>query len=341
MRSTRALVLLPWIVLACAKAEPEGRSVARVAEQVPAVRVGEARSAGVYRAAGTVRAARRVELSTRVMGRIEAVNVRAGARVREGQVLLTIERASLTAARQQAAAALELATSALRRTERLYADSAATLVQLEGARHGFAQAEAQLNAVRADLAYADLRAPFSGVVASRMADPGDLASPGRPLLVVEDRGAREIVVTAPDELRGALRVGQEIAVAIGTGERRISARILAVVPGADPQSPTAEVRLSGPPDLSPGLSAVADLPAADRVALLVPRSSLTQRGQLQGVYLFAPDSTLRLRWVRVGRNRGDLVEVLSGLRPDDLVALDATKVRDALPARPVLGAGEP
>jgi RND family efflux transporter MFP subunit len=325
---------------ACTTAEPHERVVARSVERVPAVLVSESTAVGAYRAAGTVRASRRAELSTRVTGRIEAVRVRAGDQVRGGQVLVTIERGSLSASEGQAASALELARTSLRRTERLYADSAMTLQQLEGARNAYAQAEAQARAVAADLTYTSIRAPFDGVIASRLVDPGTLAAPGQTLLVIEDRTAREIVVTAPDDVGARLLAGQEVAVSIGASGRRYSARVTAVVPGADPRSPTVEVRLRGPASLAPGLAAVAELPTAEQRALSVPRSALVERGQLCGVYLFAADSTMRLRWVRVGRSNGESVEVVSGLFAGDTVALDAARARDGLSARPVLRAPE-
>ena len=337
-RSAALLVLLG--TSGCTSATPEDRATTAAAiEAVPATRVAPAEAVGHYRAAGTVRAARRAEVATRLMGRVEAVHVRAGDRVRQGQLLLTVERASLTAAQEQAAAALEQAAATLRRTERLYADSAAPLVQLEAARTAHAQALAQAGAVRADLAYAEVRAPFAGAVVTRMVDPGDQAAPGQPLLVVEDRTAREIVVTVPDEVGEQLRPGQTATVEIGAGGRRVTARIDAVVPGADPRSPTVEVRLSGPVGIAPGLAAVAELPAGGRGTLQVPVSAIMRRGQLEGVYLFAPDSTLRLRWIRTGRERESTIEVLSGLVSGDLVALDASRARDGVRARPQLAAG--
>ena len=336
----RLLVLAGLAGLACTPAQPLERSPKATPRQIPAVRVSDAAGPAFYHAAGTVRAARRAELATRVMGRIQSVRVRAGDRVRQGQMLLTIDRASLTASQEQARSGLELAEKNLRRTERLYADSATTLVQLEAARNAHSQAEAQSRAVAADLAYTDLQAPFDGMITSRMADPGDLAAPGQPLLVLEDESAREIVVTAPDELRERLRVGQPVPVRIGAGERSVAARIIAVVAGADPRSPTLEVRLVGPSSLTPGLAAVAELPAGERSALVVPRSTLIERGQLQGVYLFAPDSTLRLRWIRTGTPEGKAIEVVSGLRPGDVIALDATKAHDGLVALPLLGEAE-
>ena len=337
MRSRSPVVTFVLVVaLGCDAAEPAERTHEDAIASVPAARVEQTAAPGRYRAPGTIRAARRAELSTRLMGRVESVAVRAGEAVRPGQLLLRVDSASLMAAQQQAASALELATSTLRRTERLYADSAASLVQLESARSAQAQAEAQVRAVRADLAYAEVRAPFGGVVTSRAVDPGDQASPGQVLLVVEDRTAREIVVTVPDEIGDSLRPGQLASVEIGAGGRRVDARILAVVPGADPASPTVEVRLAGPAGLAPGLAAVADLPAGGRIALQVPATAIVRRGQLEGVYLFAADSALRLRWIRTGQSRGSSVDVLSGLLPGDLVALDARKARDGQRARPLV-----
>jgi RND family efflux transporter MFP subunit len=338
-RLSRLSLALGLTGIGCAPAEPAERVVKSAIEDVPAIRVEAADAGGFYRAAGVVRAARRAELSTRLLGRVESVRVRAGDRVRAGQLLLTVERASLSAAERQAASALDLATTNLRRVERLYADSAAPLVQLEAARNAFAQAEGQVRSVRADLAYADLRAPFDGTVASRLVDPGDHAAPGQPLLVVEDRGQREIVVTMPDELRHRVRPGQAVIVEIGDGRRRVTARVTAEVSGADLRSPTIELRLAGPFDLTPGIAAVAEIPTAERTALLVPAGAVVERGQLQGVYLFAPDSTLRLRWIRAGRVRGDSVEVVSGLRAGDLLALDGARARDGLRARPLLPGG--
>jgi RND family efflux transporter MFP subunit len=328
--------LISLAVVACGPATPAERPPAGALQRIPVVRVTSAKEDAVYRAAGVVRAARRAELSTRIMGRVETVLVRAGDTVARGQLLATVERGSLTAAESQATAALELATTNLHRTERLYADSAAPLVQLEAARNAHAQAQSQLQAVRADLNYAEVRAPFGGMITSRLADPGDQANPGQPLVVLEDDGPREIVVTVPDELGGRLRPGQVVDVELGAGARRVSASIAAIVPGADPASPTLELRLAGPPGIAPGLPAVAELPAGERSTLMLPAAALMRRGQLEGVFLFAPDSTLRLRWVRAGRLQNDSVEVVSGLEVGDLVAIDAGTARDGMRARPLL-----
>lgn len=328
--------------LACGgDAAPETGLARGEPRPIVAVKVGGGPGAGIYRAAGTVRALRRAELGTRMMGRIESVRVRAGDRVRAGQVLATFDRASQLAARRQAAAGLELAAANLRRMERLYADSAIPVAQLEGARASFAQAEGQASAADAELTYAELAAPFAGVVTARLADPGDLAAPGHPILVVEDEGAREIVVAAPEAIARQLGTGQTVEVDIGAEERTITARVAAVVPAADPASRTVEVRLTTAERLTSNLTAVANLPVQDAggPALTLPPEAVVERGQLTGVFVFAADSTVRLRWIRLGRRAPGLVEVASGLEPGDLVARDAGGVRDGEPALPVFREG--
>jgi RND family efflux transporter MFP subunit len=313
---------------------PAGEPVA-----VPAVRVAAPGGLDTYRAAGTVRAARRADLATRMMARIETVRVRSGDRVRAGQVLVTLERGAVEAAGSQAAAGLELAATNLRRMERLYADSAVPVAQVEAARAAYRQARGQADQASAELGYASLTAPFDGVVSARSADPGDLAAPGQPVLVIEDTGAREIVVGVPAGWAASLTSGRAVTALVGADETPVGARIAAVVPSADPLSRTVEVRLTTAASLTPGLTAVVELPVPGRAAgeLLVPQTAVLERGELTGVFLITPDSTARLRWIRLGRVVGPDVAVASGLVAGDVVVLRPGQVRDGDRVRPLLG----
>jgi RND family efflux transporter MFP subunit len=291
----------------------------------------------VYRAAGSVRAVKRAELATRMMTRIETIGVRAGDRVKAGQVLAVFERGGVAAARAQASAGFDLAATNLRRMERLYADSAIPVAQLEAARGAFAQAKGHVDAATAEMGYASLVAPFDGVVASRHADPGDLAAPGQPILVIEDGGAREIVVGVPEAVAAAITPRERVVVKVGAAERPVTAQVAAVVGSADPTTRTVEVRLVTAEPIMANVAAVAEFPVrGEAVAeLTVPAAAVVTRGELTGVYLFAPDSTIRLRWIRLGRTRGAAVEVVSGLRAGDLVVADVTKATDGQRARPI------
>jgi len=337
MKTLRWSWLLPvTAAIACAGAPPETPVPAGPALVAAAHRVAPTAGSVRYEAAGAVRAVRRVELATRLMGTIESVRVRAGDRVGAGQLLLTLEAGSPEAGLAQARAGLELATRTLRRMERLFADSAVPEAQLDVARAAHAQAESQARAAQVEVGYAGLHAPFAGVVTARLAEPGDLAAPGRPLLVIEDAGAREIVVGVPSDLVGSIRIGLVVPVRVGASEQRVDARVIAVVPFFDPDSRTAEVRLTAPAGLPSGASAVAEFPVGIGGGLQVPAGALVRRGQLVGVFVFAADTTVRLRWIRIGRVAGGRVDVLAGLEDGDLIALQPDSLTDGARARPRL-----
>ena len=337
MKSSRSALLLPvTVALACGRAPAGTPITAGPIAEVAAYRVTSSAGSVQYEAAGTVRALRRVELATRLMGTIESVRVRAGDRVTAGELLLTLQAGSPEAGLAQARAGLDLATRTLRRMERLYADSAVPEAQLDAARAAHAQAEGQARAAQVEVGYAGLRAPFAGVVIARLAEPGDLATPGRPLLVIEDAGAREIVVGVPDDLLGGIRTGLVVPVRIGAGERRIDATVIAVVPVSHPGTRTAEVRLTAPAGILSGASAVAEFPVGSSGALRVPAGALVRRGQLVGVFVFAADSTVRLRWIRIGRVESATSDVLAGLADGDLIALRPDSLTDGSRARPRL-----
>ncbi len=306
---------------------------------MPAYQVGVGSGRDTYRGAGAVRAVRRASLATRMMARVESIRVRAGDRVRSGQVLATLEKGAVVAAGSQAAAGLDLATTNLRRMERLYADSAIPVAQLEGARAAFEQARGHADAASAELGYASLVAPFDGVITARNADPGDLAAPGQPVLVVEDLGAREIVIGVPEPVAAGLVIGGTVRVLIGADEKVVTARIATVVPSADPVSRTVEVRLTTPTPLTPGVTAIAEFPMAGRPTgdLVIPVGAVVRRGELAGVFLVQSDSTARLRWIRLGRTVGTGVMVASGLAAGDVVLTHPADVKDGARVRAVIG----
>lgn len=328
-------------VAGCGSEKPAAATAEGPVSEVATIVIGDAGAAEAYHAAGTVRATRRAELATRAMARVETVRVRAGDRVRSGQVLATVERGAVTAAGSQAAAGLELATTNLRRMERLYADSAVPLAQLEASRAAFAAAQGQAEAATAELGYASITAPFDGVVIARNVDPGALATPGRPLLIVEDTGTREIVAGVPDALVRGLVVGRTLTAWVGADRQAVPVVVAAVVPSADPVSRTVEVRLTSQSPLTPGLTAIVEVPGSQRIRgqIAVPSSAVLSRGELTGVYLVGADSTARLRWVRLGRAQGDAVTVVSGLASGDVVVRDAAGVRDGMRIRSAASSG--
>jgi RND family efflux transporter MFP subunit len=278
-----------------------------------------------FDAPGTAQPFQEAVLSTRLMGTVREVLVREGSRVGSGAVLLRLDAAELDAKAAQVAAQVGGAEAMLSEAERqaariraLYADSAATRAQLDAAQTGVAGARAALEAARAggaELAavrsYATLRAPFAGFITSRRVDPGALAAPGAPLLVIQDAERLRIGVQVPTEV--ARLVGQGDTLTVTIGGATLVGRVEGVVPAPTGNLAIVNVVVGNPGTrVLPGSAATVAIPIGERSVLLVPAAAVVREGDLTGVRVRTADGDL-LRWIRVGASHGEMVEVLGGL----------------------------
>jgi RND family efflux transporter MFP subunit len=330
MNRTLLLGLAVAGAAACHQSSAETR--ARPATPAPSFEVQAETLAVVMPVEGTVAARHRAEISTRLMARVTAVPAELGAGVRAGQPLLRLGVEDVAAHRAKAEAAVAAARAAgheaarhAARMDTLLAQDAVAPVQRDQAHLNLRQAESQLAMAEAALAevetaagYARIAAPFDGVVVSRMVDPGDLAAPGQPLLVLESVGPRDAVLAVPADLAAGIQPGDTLTVTT-RGGARTGAAVRAVAGGADPATRTIEVRATVPADWPSGVAVTALIPAGSRTGVAVPAAAVVRRGQLTGVRVVVGDRTV-LRWVRLGRTVGDRIEVLSGLEPGERIA---------------------
>jgi len=306
----------------------------------------------VVQATGSVRPWARVSPGTKILGRVDAVTVREGDRVRRGQVLARLERRDLEAAVEQARAAVTMAEAQLDqagaqhdRMQDLHGRGSVTDKNLEDAVAGFRVAEAALQQARANLAasevtlgYAEIRSPVAGFVTERHVEAGDMAAPGLPLLVVEDLARVKVVLTVPETEVVGLAAGDPARVTVDVLQASWDAEIDRINPSGDPASRTFEVELVLDNDdgrLKSGMFARASFSRGVRPGLLVPASAVVSRGALTGLFVLDREGRARLRWIRTGKVVDDLVEVLSGLEPGEryvvappLALADGTPVRE-------------
>ena len=272
--------------------------------------------------------------------------------MQNGQVLATIDDAQPRSAADQAKAALAvaenevsaadsdlvLAQATLLRYQQLYDKKSVSPQEFDEikaryqsaearrdmTRAGKAQASAALTQAQTSLSYTQIRAPFSGVVTEKKADAGTLASPGMPLFTLEDTRSFRLEVTVDESDIHLVHVGQIAPVSIdGLGNIQLSGKIAQIVPAADTDSHSFLVKVELPADtrLRSGLFGRARFPRGQRSTLSIPRTSLVERGQLQGVYVLDANQIAGLRYVTLGRSTGEQVEVLSGLQAgEELVA---------------------
>jgi RND family efflux transporter MFP subunit len=259
-----------------------------------------------------VEAAREADVATRASGTLTRIRADVGDRVRAGQVLASLDDVDVEARIEAARAAAELAERTHGRLERLAADGAASQQELEEAAARFHAARAQLADARAQAAYVQVTAPFDGVIVARMADPGDLAVPGRAVLRLAASGAVKVVADLPAELAASVRPGVDATVRAPDGAP-LAGTVTRVVPMLDPATRSFRVEIM-PADavaLTPGQIVRLELAATDAGARWLPADALVRRGQLTGVYALEGE-TLRLRWIRIGRAEGAAVQLLAG-----------------------------
>jgi multidrug resistance efflux pump len=188
------------------------------------------------------------------------------------------------------------------------------------------QARADIDGARIFAGYARITSPINGVVAARQADLGQTASPGAPLLTVEDDVHYQIEAAVEESHIGAIRVGDKASALIDAlGGDAIEGRVAEIIPSADPASRTFVVKVdlttpaAGSVKLRSGLFARARFSLGTRQALMVPGRAVVTRGQLTGVFVVDDSGVSVLRLIKPGKTNKDRIEIQSGLKPGDQV----------------------
>ena len=316
----------------------------------------------IYEAAGTVRARTSVVIAAKLMGYVREVKVQTGDRVREGQLLLTLDARDLDVNSRHAEAALEEVRSSMPEADSAVAGAKANLdlaqttfnrmqdlfnkksisnqefdeasAKLKAAQAAYqmarakrAQLDAQAGRVQQDVratevarSYAEITAPFAGVVTATSVDPGTLAVPGTPLLTIEREGAYRLEASVEESHLTAIRVGQPVSVTLDGIDRTLDARVSEIVPAVDAASRSYIVKIDLPnaPAVRSGAFGRASFSMGSRVALTIPATAVSERGQLQSV-LVAENGIAHTRLITAGLKTKDRIEILSGLTAGDKV----------------------
>jgi len=202
---------------------------------------------------GTVLPRLQAVLEAKVSGRITRLSAALGQSVKQGDVLVELATLEIQARLDQARAALRQAELDLNRTTRLHKQSAATQAELDAAQTRHQVAQAAVAEAEALAGYGRIAAPFDGVVARKLADEGDLAMPGKPLLELEGRAGLRLVADVPGLLAPRIRPAAELAVRVDAIPEPLTGTVAEIAPAADPASRTVRVKVDLP--AAPGLRA--------------------------------------------------------------------------------------
>ena len=286
---------------------------------------------------GTVQATDATLIGSRIIGSVVRVNVRAGARVTQGDLLVELDDQALQAALEQrrqeatgAKASLEEAQLARGRSSSLIGSGSISQSALDKANAEFrvAQANAERAAravaeAEAAFGYSKIRAPMTGTIVERFIAPGDTATPGRTLLRLYNPGRLRVEATLRESLVRQVGTGDKVTARIDALDVAVPATVEEIVPAADPGSRTFTLKALLPQveGLFPGMFARVMIPLGTEEQIRIPGNAVQRAGQLEFVYVRTRSGDER-RFVRMGHPESDgTVIVRSGLAGGESVVV--------------------
>ena len=326
-------ILVATVVAGCHRQVPPPRPQSLPSKSVTVVGVETHGLATFEEVVGTVRATLRSAVEAKIPGRIEALLVVPGQAVQAGDTLASLDAREVKARLDSTLAVREQTGRDLDRLRKLVRDGAATAADLDAIETRHRVAMASVTEAETMLGHTRVVAPFAGVITRKLADVGDLAVPGRPLVEIEDPSRLRIEADLPEALIDRVQMGMKLPVRIGSLPSRTEGVVGEIAPVAEALSRTYSVKLDLPsiPGLRAGQFGRVSVPTGEAAGLHVPATALVQRGQLE--YVFVADAgQAHLRLIRSGRRPNGMVEVVSGLvAGEKVVAPLPTDLQDGQP----------
>ncbi|BAN36496.1 secretion protein HlyD [Sulfuricella denitrificans skB26] len=296
-----------------------------------------------YAAEALVEAVKQSTVAAQISGRIVEVNFDVGETVKKGQVLVRIDESEVRqavagseAVVAQARANLQNARQHYERTKQLLAQKFISQAALDKAQADYKAAEAQLAAAQASAGQATttrgftaVMAPYSGVVAVRHVELGEMASPGKALMTGFDPKDLRVVASVPQYRLAEVNSAARAQVEFPSFNKWITAKAMTILPTADARTHTTRVRLDLPEDIRnvyPGMFARAHFSIGRAKKLLVPAQAIIRRSEVTAVYVVDAKGGVTFRQIRLGEPVADsMIEVLAGLSAAETVALEPVK----------------
>jgi len=325
--------------------------------QVSGVGIIEALSSEVtdfYETSGTMKSVNTALVSAKIMGEVREIKVKPGDTVRKGDVLLIINSPDTNARAQAAQESLEEAKRGLdvagenknlmektyERYSKLFDEKAISeqefdevktrrevaVLEYERAQKALNRAEAGLDEAEAFKSYSVIASPLDGTVAERKIEPGNMAVPGAPLILLESRTYR---VEAPvdETLLPSIQTGTVVAISIDAIHMETEGRVTEIVRQIDPFTRTFMVKIALNDTSQPlqgGFYAKVKFPLGKKTVLSVPEGAIITRGEMKGVYTVNQQGVITLRLVKTGKRHEGKVEILTGLSSGERIIVTGT-----------------
>ncbi|MFY9178962.1 MAG: efflux RND transporter periplasmic adaptor subunit [Venatoribacter sp.] len=288
-----------------------------------------------YDLEATLEAVNQSTVSAQTSGAVKAIYFDVNDEVKAGSVLLEIDNTVQLAALQQAIANLEQAKAQnedaqvlLTRNKKLFEQKTlsqgeydSTVARANSAAAAVKAAEAGLKQAQEQLAYTQVKAPYSGIVKSRHIEAGELVNPGQPLMTGMAMQPLRAVADMPQ------RVAQQYnqaKVSVWVNGQELNPEKTTLFPYADNTLHSVRLRaeLADNANAFPGQFAKVRVQTGEREAILVPQEAVLRRSELASVYVLHQGEP-RLRQVRTGESFNGQVEVLAGLKAGERIVTNA------------------
>ena len=282
---------------------------------------------------GTVRSRQRAVIEAKVSGRVLQYLATPGQMVKAGELLAELDVQEMRARQEQAAAMLEQADKEMVRYQNLTAKAAISRQEYTAAEARQKVARAALSEAGTMLGYAKVTAPFDGVITRKLAEVGDLATPGKPLMEIESPSSLRLEADLPEAMLERIQLGSKMQAKVAALPQPLEATVSEIAPVADPVSRTFQVKfdLPGAPGLRAGQFGRVSVPVAETKLLRLPAGVVMKRGQLELVYVVR-EGRATLRLVKTGKELPDGTGILSGLEAGEAVIVsDAAKLAEGQP----------
>lgn len=273
----------------------------------------------------TVEAVRQATVAAQIAGRVLDVRVDAGRRVKQGEVLLRLDAREAAGADASARATLAQASAAYERSRNLHAQKFISQAALDQAAAAFKAAQGAAAASGAGASHGTVTAPIAGIVAKRHVEPGEMATPGLPLITLFDPKGMRVIASLPQYKLAELKASPRARIEFPETGRWIDVQRVEIMPTVDARSHTATARLYLPDNAEgvvPGTYARAHFIIGQARKLTLPPAAILRRGEVTAVYVLDEKGGARLRQVRLGEAvAGGELEVLVGLNPGERISL--------------------
>lgn len=292
-----------------------------------------------YTTTGTLVADERIDIASRMSGFIRNINVREGERIKKGELLLTIDPTEIEAQLAEARARLSQvqarrseAQADLERFRTLYEQKLIAVDRFQKAQLAARLADEELRAAQATLKrievqldYAQIRSPVNGVVVSKHREVGDIATPGAPILTIENPDNIVLRTFIKEDTIRHISLGDTVQLQIDAAHLETQGIISQIVTSGDPATFTYLVKITPRQTrgISSGMFARATFSMGSSEGLAIPNSAIVTRADLPGTYIVDERNVAHYRMLRTGRVLGTHTEVLAGLLPGDRVVVSS------------------